>query len=234
MSSATATPFHSVESPRKLFPWRSHAILSSLFVAGCLAVRIQNYFAGRRFESMSAFSPQTWLLLFLFFFGLALIFAAIGGLVEMVRRREPWKKSGRLVLPFAATWGIAWLPIPDFIEAAAGSIREKASSEELTSLARSVADSPPAWLKEGSAGGHQSDKIKWMTNSAPLDRLGLGKYAFVQVRENTLQFYWGSSLSQRWGLAISATPGAKPVLPDDVVKATPVYPDVWVYSLIDY
>ncbi|QJE94428.1 hypothetical protein [Luteolibacter luteus] len=174
------------------------------------------------------------MILFLFISGVALLFAALGGLIEILRRREPWRKSGRLALPFATVYGIAWLPIPDFIEAAGASIRDKASSAELTSLARSVVDSPPDWLKDGSAGGSQIDKVKWMGGTSPLDRLGLGKYAFLTTQKETLQFSWGSSLSNRWGLAISAAPGIKPELPNDVVKAVPVYPDVWVYTLIDY
>lgn len=209
-------------------------MLSALFITGALVMRIQNYFEGRRFESLSAFSPLTWVGLFLFISGIALLFAAIGGLIEMLRRREPWQKSGPLALPFAAAFGIAWLPIPDFIEAAGISIRDKASNTELILLARGVVNSPPDWLKDGSAGGAQSDKIKWMSSTAPLDRLGLSQYAFVDLKPGTLRFSWGSSLSQRWGLAISARSGVKPLLPEDVVKAVPVYPDVWIYTLIDY
>lgn len=234
MSNAPDMPFHRVENPWKAFPWRRHAAHSALFVTGCLAVRIQNYFGGRRFESMNAFSPQTWLALMLFILGLALFVSAVHGLYRMVRRREPWKKSGRLVLPFAAAIGVGLLPIPDFPEAAAGSMREKASSAELTALARALVSSPPAWIQEGSAGGSQADKVKWMQTTPPLNRLGLSKYAFINLKADTLQFSWGSSLSQRWGLAISASSGVKPLLPEDMVKAVPVYPDVWIYSLIDY
>jgi hypothetical protein len=234
MSPASDNRYDSVENLRRPFPWRRHAAYSALFVTGCLAVRIQNYFWGRRFESIGAFSPQIWVTLCLVILALALFIGMINGVYQMARRREPWKKSGLLALPFAVAILIAWLPIPDFPEAAASSLREKATSSELTALAHSVVNSPPVWLKDGSAGGGQSDKMKWMSSATPLNRLGFSKFAFVDLKPNTLQFSWGSSLSQRWGLAISAIPGAKPLLPEDVVKAVSVYPEVWVYTLIDY
>lgn len=226
-----AAPFHSVESQVRPFRWKRYVILASVVSAILLGIRLNGCVAGFFLEGTSAFSLVIpFCLTLLVLVPLLLVRTAIG-FYRIGQGREPWRKAGLLAIPFLAFLSIPCLPIPTFEEAGAMTIQRKASSAELSSLARSMVDHPPSWLKE--AGSFSPAEQQWISSTPPLDRMGLSSYPRVLVEKDTLQFHWGSPIAQRWGIAICSVPGVKPELPAGLASSLAIYPDVWIFTLYD-
>lgn len=216
------------------FTWKRYLAIGGSVLAIHVMFMVGQYFRGRSFSTLSAFSIEIPVLLSLLsLFPLLLVFF-VKGILRLARRQEPRQKAWLLFLPIFAFALLRFLPVPDFNQAAAGTLSKKASSAELVALARSMIESPPGWM----AGGPDSRwaKEQWLRSTSPLDRLGLTSPWRVEIKDRSVHFHWGSSLSQNWGIAISAVPGEKPLIPANPYGETPAiaaYPEAWIFSLPD-
>jgi hypothetical protein len=216
------------------FTWKRYLAIAGSVLAIHVMIMVGQYLRGRSFNSLSAFSIETPVTLsLLILFPLLLVFLG-KGILRLARRQEPRQKAWLLFLPIFAFALVRLLPVPDFNQAAASTLGKKASSAELVSLARSIIESPPAWM----AGGPDSRaaKERWFRSTSPLDRLDLTPPWRMEIKDRSVCFYWGSPLSQNWGIAISADPGTQPVIPANHYGETPAiaaYPEAWIFSLSD-